>query len=45
MSSPDTARFKHFIARAADGERLWSLRDASGWVAAADHAGVPGFPV
>ncbi|KFI07153.1 hypothetical protein JN27_11410 [Massilia sp. BSC265] len=45
MSSSDTARFKHFIGRAADCERLWSLRDASGWVVAVDCAGAPGFPV
>ena len=45
MSSPDTARFKHFIGRAADCERLWSLRDANGWVAAAGQGGAPGFPV
>ncbi|RZJ84991.1 MAG: DUF2750 domain-containing protein [Massilia sp.] len=33
------------MGRAADGERLWSLRDPSGWVASADRAGAPGFPV
>ena len=45
MSSPDTARFKHFIGRTADCERLWSLRDANGWVAAAGQDGATGFPV
>lgn len=45
LSSPGPARFKHFIGRAADCECVWSLRDASGWVALADETGAPGFPV
>ena len=45
LSSPGAARFKHFIARAADRERLWGLRDATGWVALADDTGARGFPV
>jgi hypothetical protein len=45
LSSPGPARFKHFIGRAADCERLWGLRDASGWVLLADETGAPGFPV
>jgi hypothetical protein len=45
LASAGPARFKHFISRAADCERLWGLRDATGWVALADDTGVPGFPV
>jgi hypothetical protein len=45
LASAGPARFKHFISRAADCERLWGLRDATGWVALADDAGAPGFPV
>lgn len=45
LSSPGPARFKHFVSRAADCERLWGLRDASGWVALADETGALGFPV
>jgi hypothetical protein len=45
LSSPAPARFKHFIGRAADCERLWGLRDATGWVSLADDTGAPGFPV
>jgi hypothetical protein len=45
LSSPGHARFKHFIRRTADCERLWGLRDATGWVALADDTGAPGFPV
>lgn len=45
LSSPGPARFKHFIARAADCERVWGLRDATGWVALADDTGAPEFPV
>jgi hypothetical protein len=45
LSSPGPARFKHFINRTADCERLWGLRDAIGWVALADDSGAPGFPV
>nr|WP_229520913.1 DUF2750 domain-containing protein [Massilia sp. IC2-476] len=45
LSSPGPARFKHFIGRAADCERLWGLRDADAWVFLADDTGAPGFPV
>lgn len=45
LSSPGPARFKHFIGRAADCERLWGLRDATGWVSLADDTGAIGFPV
>lgn len=45
LSSAGPARFKHFIGRAADCERLWGLRDASGWVGLTDETGAPGFPV
>lgn len=45
LSSPGPARFKHFIGRAADLERVWGLRDASGWVSLADETGAPAFPV
>jgi hypothetical protein len=45
LASAGPARFKHFIGRAADYERLWGLRDATGWVALADDTGAPGFPV
>jgi hypothetical protein len=45
LSSPGPARFKHFIGRAANFERLWGLRDANGWVLSADETGAPGFPV
>lgn len=45
LASPGPARFKHFIGRAADCERLWSLRDASGWVAEGEDASAPGFAV
>lgn len=45
LSAPAPARFKHFIGRAADCERLWGLRDAGGWVALADETGALGFPV
>lgn len=45
LSSPGPAKFKHFIGRAADCERLWGLRDATGWVSLADDTGASGFPV
>lgn len=45
LSAPASARFKHFIGRAADSESVWSLRNASGWVALADETGAAGFPV
>jgi len=45
LSSPGPARFAHFIGRAADCERLFGLRDATGWVSLADDTGAPGFPV
>ena len=45
LSSPGPARCKHFIGRAADYERVWGLRDATGWVAVADDTGAPGFAV
>lgn len=45
LASDGPARFKHFIAQAADKERLWSLCDNSGWVALTDDSGAPGFPV
>lgn len=45
LSSAGPARLKHFIGFVADCERLWGLRNASGWVAVADETGVPGFPV
>jgi hypothetical protein len=45
LSSPGPARFKHFITQAADCEKLWGLRDTSGWVALADDSGAEGFPV
>jgi hypothetical protein len=45
LSSPGPARFRHFIGCTADCERLWSLRDASGWVALTDDTAARGFPV
>lgn len=45
LSSSGPERFKHFISRAVDCERLWGLRDANGWVALEDETGAPGFPV
>jgi hypothetical protein len=38
-------RFAHFIKRVADSELVWGLRNASGWVSAADDLGNMGFPV
>ena len=46
VSSLDGAgRFAHFIKRVADSGLVWGLRNASGWVSAADDFGRMGFPV
>jgi hypothetical protein len=45
LSANGPARFKHFVGQAADSERLWGLRDSSGWVALADDSGAEGFAV
>jgi hypothetical protein len=45
LSSAGPARFRHFIGRAADSERVWGLRDANGWVTLTDDSGAMGFPV
>ena len=40
-------RYQYLIKRIADAERVWSLRNSSGWVLAADDAGnvlVPIWP-
>ena len=38
-------RYKHFVARVADWESVWGLRNESGWVASGDEKGNSGFPV
>ena len=45
LSADAPARLKHFVGQAADWERVWGLRNDSGWVALADAAGAEGFPV
>jgi hypothetical protein len=42
---PGPARFKYFVGRVADWATVWGLKDANGWVAAADDDGKPAFPV
>jgi hypothetical protein len=38
-------RYKHFVARVADWQLVWGLKDQDGWVSAADDEGNPGVPV
>ena len=39
------ARFKHFVSRVADWEKVWGLRSDSGWASVGDDDGNSGFPV
>ena len=38
-------RFRHFVGRVADWQQVWSLKEESGWVSAADDQGNIIFPV
>jgi hypothetical protein len=40
-----SGRYRHFVKRVADWQKVWGLRNESGWVAAMDDEGNPGFPV
>jgi len=40
-----TERYSHFVARVADWEGVWGLRNEAGWVSARDNDGNTGFPV
>jgi len=42
---PPGARYRHFVADAAQTARVWGLLDGSGWVTLADRAGGFGLPV
>ncbi|HZW14029.1 MAG TPA: DUF2750 domain-containing protein [Noviherbaspirillum sp.] len=39
------ARFKHFVSRVADWQKVWGLRSDSGWVSVGYDDGNSGFPV
>ena len=42
---PGPERYQHFVSRVADWQSVWGLRDAHGWVMAADDSGSSAFPV
>ena len=39
------ARYSHFIKQVCDGQEVWGLREADGWVAMGDDSGTSMFPV
>lgn len=42
LAGPD--RYRHFVSRVSDWQHVWSLKDESGWVSAADDQGNLVFP-
>ena len=42
---PGPDRYQHFVARVADWQLVWSLKDQDGWASAADDSGDHAFPV
>jgi hypothetical protein len=39
LALPGPDRYEYFVKRVVDGEQLWSLRNADGWVMAGDAQG------
>ncbi len=42
---PAAERYAHFVKQVADGEEVWSLRNADGWVLSGNEAGDELVPV
>jgi hypothetical protein len=45
LNLPAPERYDYFVKKAADGDAMWGLRDAEGWVTTADDEGVLHLPV
>jgi hypothetical protein len=45
LALPPPRRYEYFVKKAADGDTMWSLRDADGWVITVDDDGRPHVPL
>lgn len=45
LSLSDVDRYRYFVKRVADSEKVWSLRDQHGWVLCGDDTGQELVPV
>ncbi|MDE2617202.1 MAG: DUF2750 domain-containing protein [Burkholderiales bacterium] len=45
LALPEDQRYLHFLRKAANSERIWSLLDPHGWATLTDPLGQVGLPV
>jgi len=45
LALPDEQRYQHFVAKVADWQELWGVRNDDGWLVPAMPEGVEYFPV